>query len=113
MPKVEQAVQIPGEPDTSGDRESAQQELLRLRAENEALKLAKDEAASVAKLPQVVYEPVTAHGKAAMDASPTKEFTVEQVRKMIREGVLQMPTTSYLCKNGYYAANVADQPRNK
>jgi len=94
MPKTE----VPGEADLPKDQpeaESPQQELERLRAENQALK-------AKAALPQVVYEPTTPHGLAALESSETANMTVVEVMAAIQAKRLREPVTSYLCKDGYY-----------
>lgn len=68
-------------------------------AENKRLRTAK---AADAKLPQVVYEPETHHGKIALEASATRNMTVADVMTAIKDGVLQEPMSSYLCADGYY-----------
>lgn len=68
-------------------------------AELEA-KLAAAQAAP--KLPQVVFEPKTPHGKAALAASDTAEFTVAQVMAKIDAGELREPLNNCLCSDGYY-----------
>lgn len=68
-------------------------------AENKRLRTAK---AAEAKLPQVVYEPETPHGKIALEASATRDMTVAGVMAAIKDGTLQEPMNSYLCADGYY-----------
>ena len=68
--------------------------------ENERLRAA---AAADQKLPQVVYEPETPHGKEKLAASATGSMTVAQVQQAIDEKRLPEPVTSYLCVDGYYA----------
>ena len=69
--------------------------------ENERLRAAA--ASSQPKLPQVVYEPKTPHGKEKLAASATGSMTVAQVQQAIDEKRLPEPVTSYLCADGYYA----------
>ena len=54
------------------------------------------------KLPQVVYEPETVHGKLALQASPTGHLTTAQVQAAIEAKELPEPMNSYLCRDGYY-----------
>lgn len=68
--------------------------------ENERLRAA---AAADPKLPQVVYEPETPHGKEKLAASATAGMTVAQVQQAIDDKRLPEPITSYLCADGYYA----------
>lgn len=68
--------------------------------ENERLRAA---AAADPKLPQVVYEPETPHGKEKLAASATAGMTVAQVQQAIDDKRLPEPVTSYLCADGYYA----------
>jgi len=59
--------------------------------------------AEAQRLPQVVYEPTTPHGAAALAASDTAGMTVKQVMAAIDAGQLREPLSSYLCADGYYA----------
>jgi len=60
-------------------------------------------AAADPKLPQVVYEPETPHGKEKLAASATAGMTVAKVQQAIDDKRLPEPVTSYLCADGYYA----------
>jgi len=111
-----QPVQTPGAPapDTAGsadDSTTATQEqdasvvgqaerIAKLEAENAKLRAV---VSADAKLPQVVYEPQTPHGKEKLAASATAGMTVAQVQQAIDDKRLPEPVTSYLCADGYYA----------
>jgi hypothetical protein len=55
------------------------------------------------KLPQVVYEPETPHGKEKLAESATGGMTVAEVMQAIDDKRLPEPVTTYLCADGYYA----------
>lgn len=78
--------------------------IAKLQAENEV-------QAKQLALPQVVYEPKTPKGEAAIAASSVAHMSVDAVRTAIQAGDLDPPTTSYLCANGWYARNDQDIPR--
>lgn len=77
-------------------------EVLRLRAENEALLKRLAERPAVPDLPQVVYTPETPHGKAAREASACAHLTTKQVMDLIDTGEMREPLSSVLCLDGYY-----------
>lgn len=114
-----QPVQTPGAPapDTAGSADDSttsteaaadpdariaelEAQLAAQAEENERLRAA---AAADPKLPQVVYEPETPHGKEKLAASATAGMTVAQVQQAIDDKRLPEPITSYLCADGYYA----------
>jgi hypothetical protein len=63
----------------------------------------KAQLADAKRLPQVVFEPKTPHGVAALAASDTANMTVAQVMQAIAEGSMRKPMTHYLCADGYYS----------
>lgn len=69
----------------------------------------KAELAEAKRLPQVVYEPKTPHGLAALASSDTAGMTVKQVMAAIDAGQLREPLNSYLCADGYYARRVEEK----
>lgn len=111
MGRNTQSVEVPGEPsartgedvDASASQDAAPDDVAALRAQLATKEAENAELKAKAALPQVVYEPVTPHGAAAMAASAVSEMTVAQVMAEIDAGRLKEPITSYLCSNGYYA----------
>lgn len=69
------------------------------------LKAAHDQLDSSAKLPAVVFEPVTPKGAEAIAASAYYDegITSKQLMAMIDAGEAKEPMTAVLCKDGYYA----------
>ena len=85
-------------PGDSDDVAQLKAQLAAAQAENAGLKA----AAEVSKLPQLVYEPETPHGKLARDASEFKHLTVAQLMAEIDAGNAREPMNSVLCADGYY-----------
>lgn len=53
-------------------------------------------------LPNVVYEPVTPHGKEKLLASDTANMTVAEVMQAIKDGTMSEPISMTLCRDGWY-----------
>lgn len=75
---------------------TVEEQLAAAQAELAALK-------AKAALPQVVYEPKTPHGAAALSASAYASMTVAELMAKIDAGEVKEPITSALCADGYYA----------
>lgn len=54
----------------------------------------------------VVFEPETPHGKMRLAESPTRNMTTAEVAELIDAGKMSEPTTSYLCRDGYFTRRV-------
>lgn len=96
MPGAEATAEATAEAGDSQAVDPRDAELASLRAQLAA----KEEAA---KLPQVVYEPLTPKGKFALEASAFAHLSVAELIAEIDAGRCKEPITSVLCRDGYYA----------
>lgn len=105
-----QPVGIDIEPDSSDDPEEIGQTDDQAAASADkdaqiaALQAQLAEMQAQAKLPQVVYEPITPHGAQALAQSQFAGMTVAQLMAGIDAGKYrEPPVTSVLCSDGWYA----------
>lgn len=82
----------------AGELESLRAKLAAAEAKNAELQA---NLASKAKS-NIVYEPLTPHGKERLESSATRSMTVAQVQAAIDDGTLAEPITNYLCLDGHY-----------
>ena len=96
---------VPGAPeaDTASVTTTDSPEVAALKAKLAEAEAKLEAADSAAKLPQVVYEPVTPKGAEAMaNNANTVGMTSKQLLAKIKAGELTMPTSAVLCADGYF-----------
>ena len=94
---------MPRNPSVPGDETPIDSpEVAALKAQLAEANAKIEAAAEAAKLPQVVYEPVTPKGKEAIANNPdTVGMTSKALMQKIKDGEVARPSNAVLCSDGW------------